>query len=330
VTLSANQITVQNGGRVTSESGGVLGDVPTVGSGDSGSVSITATDTITVSGANSVVSTSTFGGGQGGDVTLNATNQVSVLGGGRVAGESGGTVGVGTGGGGSVSISAGSAITVSDADSAVTTTTFGDGAGGGVTLSAAQVSVQNGGRVTSESGGLFVDSLGEVFVVVGAGDSGSVSISAGDTVTVSGQGSVVSTSTFGEGKGGNVQLNAGNQVSVLNGGRIAAESFGADVPEGTGGGGSVSITAGNAITVSDAGSTVSTTTFGDGAGGDVTLSANQVNVQNGGSAASESGGLIDLLGEVFVVMGSGDSGSVTITATNAINVSGAGSSVSTR
>ena len=107
-----------------------------------------------------------------------------------------------------MSITAGNAITVSDAGSAVSTTTFGDGAGGGVALSAAQVAVQNGGSVTSESGGLIGGAP-----TVGSGDSGSVSITATNAINVSGPGSSVSTTTFGDGAGGGVALSA-NQVNV--------------------------------------------------------------------------------------------------------------------
>jgi large exoprotein involved in heme utilization and adhesion len=120
---------------------------------------------------------------------------------------------------------------------------LGNGVGGNINVSASQVNIQNGGRVIAESGGLFFD-----VPTVGTGSSGSVSISAAQAITVSGQDSAVSTSTFGDGNGGNVMLNAGNQVSILDGGRVKADSggpLGGSVVSGTGLAGNITITAGN-------------------------------------------------------------------------------------
>ena len=326
VVANVGNLSILDGGAIRSRSGvefldGTIG----VGPGSGGSIAITADGTIAVSGPGSAISTSTFGDGKGGDVVLTA-NQVAVMNGGRVVGESGGTlsgvVAVGSGDGGSVSISAANAITVSDPNSTVSTTTYGAGAGGNVSLSANQINVQNGGTVTSESGGL----LGGA-VATGTGRSGSVSISGG-TITVAGTGSAVSTSTYGDGKGGDISLDASNQVAVVNGGRVVGQSggtLGGVVAVGSGDGGSVSIFAANAITVSDPNSTVSTTTYGAGAGGNVSLSANQVNVQSGGTVTSESGGQ---LGGALTA-GSGAGGLVAISAGNAINISGQDAVVST-
>jgi hypothetical protein len=195
---------------------------------------------------------------------------------------------VGGGASGSVSITANNGtINVSGAGSSVSTTTHGGGAGGNVELIANQVTVQDGGRVTSESGGL----LGGV-AAVGTGGSGIVSITASGAITVSGQGSVVSTSTFGDGNGGNVVLNAGDQVAILNGGHIAADSggtLGGSVVSGSGLGGNIQITAGTQIYLDNGQITTQTLTAD---GGNISLKApTLVRLQDSVISTSVQGGL---------------------------------------
>ncbi len=323
-------LSVLDGGAIRSRSGvefldGSIG----VGSGSAGSVMVSASDTITVSGQGSAISTSTFGDGSGGDVTLTAGNQVAVLNGGRVVGESGGllggTVAVGTGSGGSVSISAGNAINISGPGSTVSTTTFGDGAGGNVTLSANQVDVQSGGKAASESGGL----LGGA-VAVGTGAGGTVGIAAGSAITISGQDSVVSTSTFGDGKGGDVVLNAGNRVAILDGGRLKADSggpLGGSIVSGLGEAGSVTITSGSEIYLNNGQITTQALTAD---GGNITLKAPfMVQLQDSVISTSVAGGLGQggniLIDPQFVILNNssiianafgGPGGNITIIADN--------------
>jgi large exoprotein involved in heme utilization and adhesion len=226
------------------------------------------------------ISAFTPGAGPAGSISLNAST-LSINGGAQILSST-----TSSGAAGTVAITATNTITVSDAGSTVSTTTFGDGKGGDVTLSANQVNVQNGGRVTSESGGL----LGGV-VTVGTGASGLVTISAGDTVTVSGQNAVVSTGTFGEGDGGNVVLNAGNRVSIIDGGAVRADSGGilnGGVVSGTGLGGSITITAGTEIVLNNGQITTETLTAD---GGNITLLAqNLVQLQDSIISTSVQGG----------------------------------------
>jgi large exoprotein involved in heme utilization and adhesion len=160
----------------------------------------------------------------------------------------GGVIAVGAGSGGSVSITATDAINVSGAGSIVSTTTFGDGAGGSVTLTAAEVNTGNGGQVASDSGGL----LGGV-LVAGSGSAGTVTINVtgANTLTISGAGSGVSTTTLGAGDGGDIILTSAGDVMILNGGSVTADSLG-----GAGFTGTIDITAGNSIIMEN--STIST------------------------------------------------------------------------
>jgi large exoprotein involved in heme utilization and adhesion len=61
-----------------------------------------------------------------------------------------------------------------------------------------------------------------------------------------GDGSFISTSTFGDGDGGDISLSAGDKVTISNGGLVSADSL-AQVGEGTGLAGNIAISAGNKI-----------------------------------------------------------------------------------
>jgi filamentous hemagglutinin family protein len=275
-------LTVASGGEIRSRSGGIRLDnnQPAVGPGNAGAVTVSASDAITVTGQGSTISTTTFGDGKGGNLELSAGNQVVIVSGGRVVGESGGILGggvaVGSGSGGSVSISAGNSVTVSDPGSIVSTTTFGDGAGGSVALTAAQVNIQNGGQVASQSGGM----LGGV-LTVGAGDAGTVTINATgtNTLTISGPGSTVSTTTLGAGDGGDVILTSAGDVRILSGGSVTSDSLG-----GAGFTGTIEITAGNSITLNNG--TISTRAVTSD-GGNIKLTAPNV-IQLEGSQITTS------------------------------------------
>jgi filamentous hemagglutinin family protein len=314
VEVSGGTVTVSGGGEIRSRSGIldlVSGNLD-VGAGNAGTVTVSANDTLTVTGVNSAISTSTFGDGKGGDVRLNAGNRVTVVDGGRVSAESGGFVGgavaVGAGSGGSVVITAGSTITVSDPGSQVSTTTFGDGAGGAVALTANQVDVQNGGQVTSDSGGL----LGGV-LVVGSGSAGTVTINAtgANTLTISGADSGVSTTTLGAGDGGDIILTSAGDVMILDGGSVSADSLGGagltgtiDIAAGdsiimengtistraiTSDGGNIKLTAPNIVHLEGAQITTSVES-GVGGGGNINIDPQFVLVNNSSIIANAFGG----------------------------------------
>jgi large exoprotein involved in heme utilization and adhesion len=91
-----------------------------------------------------------------------------------------------------------------------------------VTANVGSLFLNDGAKIRSRSGIEFLDGTGHV----GPGDGGDVNINATDSITISGVGSSISTSTFGDGDGGDVNLNASNSVNILNGGSISADSGG--------------------------------------------------------------------------------------------------------
>ena len=70
----------------------------------------------------------------------------------------------------------------------------------------------------------------------------------------------------------------------------------------------MNFTAADSILITGSNSAVSTNTFGNGDAGSISLSANQVNLQNGGSVTSESGGT--LAGQFFA--GTGNAGQINV------------------
>jgi len=161
------------------------------------------------------------------------------------------------------------------------------------------------------------------------GDGGAISLTT-PLLTV-GSGSALSSSTgWGFNGGGNAGAVTGTvgSLNVESGGEIRSraglsDQSGQVLSVGAGDAGSLNFSANN-ITIS--GGSISTTTLGDGKGGDVVLNAAQnVNITNGGSVSADSLALAatDVTGGV-----GGDTGSIESTAGNSITLDGG--TISTR
>jgi large exoprotein involved in heme utilization and adhesion len=328
IEANVDNLSLQGGAEIRSRSGDIRADngQVSIGTGNAGDVSLNATDMILISDTGSIVSTTTFGDGNAGSISLNA-NQVNVQSGGKVTSESGGTLAgqsfVGTGNAGVVDVASAGSISVSGGE--ISTTTFGDGNAGDVSLSADQVNVQGGGSVTSESGGTL---NGEPFG--GTGNAGIVTITATgpNTLTISGAGSKVSTTTNGAGDGGSISLSSVGNVQILSGGSLSADSLSTDLDAGNTG--DITITAGNSITLSNGsistqavqadggnikvtapnivqstGSEITTSIFKDGGGngGNINIDPRAVFLNNSkviANAFTGSGGNIQITADNFI------------------------------
>jgi filamentous hemagglutinin family protein len=255
--------------------------------GDAGQVSV-ATPALNVTN-DAVIQTSTAWDGNAGAITLNI-GSLSLENGGSVRSRNGNVrldrgPTVGTGNAGKIDVTATDTISISGRSpttgesSFISTSTFGDGNAGNISLSASEVNVQNGGSVTSESGGM----LGNDFLV-GTGNAGTVTITATgpNTLTISGAGSTVSTSTSGAGAGGSILLSSAGDVQILGGGLVSADSLSTDLDAGDTG--DITITADNSITLSNG--TISTQAV-QADGGNIKLTAPNI-VQLTGSDITTS------------------------------------------
>jgi filamentous hemagglutinin family protein len=213
------------------------------------------------------IETSTLWDGNAGAVVGNV-GSLSIQGGASIRSASGGQrspdgVVIGTGNAGDVTFTAAGSISISDAGSSISTTTFGNGNAGNISLKANQVNLQNGGSVTSESGGTLA---GQLFV--GAGNAGIVGVTGTGTISLSGAGSTISTSTLGNGSGGDVSLTAGNSVSIVNGALVSADSLSTNPTAGLAG--NITIAAGDQIQM-NSGSVSTRAVTSDG--GNITMNA---------------------------------------------------------
>jgi filamentous hemagglutinin family protein len=265
-------MTLNDGAQIRSQSGGVAvaSGQPSVGFGNGGSVTLTADDSILITGSNSAVSTNTFGNGNAGNVSLSA-NQVNVQNAGSVTSESGGTLAgqllVGIGDAGTVNI-AGTDISVSGTGSTVSTSTLGNGNGGDVSLTAGRsVNIVNGGLVSA-------DSLG------GSGLAGNINITAGNQITMT-DGSVSTRAVTAD--GGNITLNAPNLIQLTN------SQVTTSVESGFGGGGNITIDP-RALILTN--SKVLANAFG-GPGGNINIIADVFLVNSGGQFPTSLTGIVD-------------------------------------
>jgi filamentous hemagglutinin family protein len=260
--------------------------------GKGGNIRINAAD-IQVRGGSSI-GANTYGDGNTGNVQVTA-NSIG-LDGGRIGSQVELT---GSGRGGDVTVET-SSLTVTNG-AAVSASTFGNGDGGNVRVKANTIALSG---IASGIGS-------EVF---GTGSGGDVSVETGSlTVTNS---AVVSASTFGNGNGGNVRVKA-NTIALDD----IVSGIGSEVKlTGSGRGGDVTIEA-DSLSVTN-GAAVSASTFGNGDGGNVRVTANTVALDG----TTPNGQLSSVIASGVGFTGRGRGGDVTVetgslTITNGATVS---------
>ncbi len=223
------------------------------GTGNGGDIFVSATDSVTVSGGDldlftqSIISTQTvnpivdpmFGQGQGGSITVSAPN--------IILGEAGtiGSTTQGSGIGGTINLSAANQLSISGfsqdfgVGSGIVTTASGtpSGAGGAVIISGRSVTIEDGGRITTDQSSI--------------GNGGDISITVTDLTFQSG-GSITSSGS-GSGSSGHIQVATTGDVSI-SGNFVDPNNPGApswsvvkNITEGSGLNGGIDIHAGKLI-----------------------------------------------------------------------------------
>jgi filamentous hemagglutinin family protein len=328
---------------------------PALSFADSGTIKVTATGKLDVSGGAQITTDSrTFGrsddisieagdislsdkgkisaqslfAGNSGNVTFTASGNMQIRDGFVVAANT-----FGSGDSGNVDVTAGGSLTISGVASGIATQT----------TPPPQAELDAFASLILGPGATFADLAGELglaadadlFAVLGAlNDQGLTAIpdltpGAGGNIlvktpslTASGRDSAVDSSTAWDGDAGRVQLDVGS-LDVTDGAQIRSRSglVNLDTGEftiGAGNAGAVNVAARDTISISGMNSTISTTTFGAGRGGDIALTGKQVDIHAGGSVTSETSS-------------AGNAGIVNITATDpgTLTVSDPGSRVST-
>lgn len=365
---SGGSITIDVAETLRIDGGSISNSVPISDNADTnaGDITISAKDIVitgdlTCSGA---INSSTWGKGKGGNITVTATDSISMSGAGFISADSNRLSSENPsnfGDAGKILISAPSLIM--DGDVYICSGTITDGNAGEIQVNVDNLKLINGACIDSTSG--VSDGFGGL--IVGKGQAGAITINSTGSIFISGSSysifgnpsgifsqdagitdqpdergmgnirvitpqlvmdnkGVIRADTAGDRTAGEIIVNA-KELKLTDGARISSDSgveVESDLFIGNGRGGPVNITS-NSFFVSGKYSTISTNTLGSGQGGDIRIKAKQITLDDGAtiSAQSSSVSLNDLFSENPEA---GKSGNIFIQADNTIRLQN-GSSV---
>ena len=351
---AANAMTLQNGGKIVSfvdaagQGGNVEVDVGgklligrnggiaavTTASGNAGSVKVVALGAILLDGGGSTdgasIGSETSASGRSGTVLVSAAAGLALVNGGKIssqtfgAGQAGlvkveatsitldnrgapGGTGItsssnGTGNAGTVDVKATGALTLVNGSS-IQSSTFGTGQAGTVTVNAGSILLDGSGGgtgtgIASESGA--------------AGNAGNVHVAADADITISNS-ARISSSTFKSGNAGSVKVSAAS-LSITDA-KPGGDSSGIlSVANQTGNAGNVDVAVIGLLSIADG--IISTSTFSSGRGGAVTVKAGSIAISNTGANSAA--------GITSNAAGTGDAGSISVTAAQTLSIVNAG------
>ena len=246
--------------------------------GHAGNIKIMATGEVLISGAKernlatSRIISQTSGEGNGGQILVDAA-RVTIHEGGRLNSRS---TGVGNAGG--ITINALETVTVSGehinqsggrTPSSIDTRAFDTGNAGSIQVEANQLTMDNGGRLESSTNN--------------RGAGGSISVTATDSIFLTGPTTLVTTESSNEGAGGTITFNAANDIQLHDGATISAKST------GMGPSGNVSINSSGGDVFLDGG--IITTEATQALGGDIAVQASEnVQLTNNARVSAKSTG----------------------------------------
>jgi large exoprotein involved in heme utilization and adhesion len=276
VTILAPALTLADGAEISTKGGD-----PNTTSGDTanaGAITVDAARVRIVGGA--FLDSSTLGSGSGGSVTVRATEAITISGRDATGFLSGiTTVSVGEGGNaGQIKLTTPELLLTDGAN--LSSNTAGENNAGSIQLNVGQLSILGEASITSRArivGGLPVSGSGGNITIFGQSGAGT----AANAVSLNN--SRLVTSSEGSGNGGSIQMNA-NLISLNNTSLVSATN------EGTGNAGSVTLQLTGLF--SSQGSTVSSSAT-QGAGGNVSITAGNMNLNSGTTISAESAGSND-------------------------------------
>ena len=280
ITIKTGKLTAQDGAEV-------VATTTRLSSGLGGNLSVTASKSVEIGGAE--LSTATRGAGAAGDLTIQ-TGQLSVRDGSLVLT---GTSADSSAPGGKLNVSASKSVEVEGTSkdglfaSTLSTQTQGSGAAGDLTIDTGQLTVRDGAQVSAATAGI--------------GAAGDLTIDTGQ-LTVQ-DGAQVNAATFGSGAGGNLSVSASESVEL----RGTPFSSLSTQTHSTGAAGNLRIQTGRLI-VRD-GAQVDAATFGKGAGGNLSVNARE-SVEVIGTSAD--GQLASALATSVELEATGEAGNLTV------------------
>ena len=278
---------------------------------------------------NSRISSETYGAGAGGDVTVSA-RQITLEDGGQIAA----WVGPGaTGNGGKVTVNATDSITATGTypfnplflPSGIGSYTLGAGSGGEIDVSTSRINLFDGAEILS--------------LVQGTGKGGDITVNVAESLEATGVNPFVPqlaggifAVTYTKGDGGNISLST-RRLGLFGGTALGSYSLGQLIGNslpgaGEGNAGDVTINAqqvevvgANPIAPLSISGILSSIT-GSGNAGNIILTTDTLSLRDGGVVASTVSRSNTILGEPLPNSGRGNSGNVTVNASESIEVIG--------
>jgi filamentous hemagglutinin family protein len=298
LTIATGRLLVRDGAQVSTT---------TLGTGNGGTLSVTASETVELIGTSadgrvsSSLSASTEGEGDAGNLAI-ATERLLV----RGAQVSAGTGSRSTGKGGTLSVTASDTVELIGASadtrfpSGLFAGTQGEGDAGNLTIATGRLLVRNGAQVSVST--------------FGTGEGGTLSVTASDSVEVIGEladgraASSLSTNTSGEGDAGNLTIVTG-RLLVRDGAQVSASTG------TTGKGGTLSVTASNSVEVIGRSadgrfpSGLFAQTQGQGDAANLTIATGRLLVRDGAQVSAST-------------RSTGEGGTLSVTASDSVEVIG--------
>ncbi len=298
------EIVLQADGSLSIENGGQI-SASTNGAGAAGRIVVAVTGRLVINASGGVYSQADTGStGAGGDVSVSA-DSLSLRNGGIVSAST-----FGPGAAGSVAVAVAGQLTINGAGATALT---------GIAAQANPGSTGRAGEVTVAAGGLIVKEGGEISVATfGTNNAGTVAVTAGALSVASGAAISADSDPGSNGNAGIVIVKAGSldiAGGQISSGLLAAFN-GAPASRGRHGG-KVTVDVSGLLTILNSGGIFAQANQGStGAGGDVSVAA--------GSLAIDNGGVVSAM-----TFGSGDAGSVAVAVAGRLTINGAGATALT-
>ena len=279
VLVHAGSILLDGAGNNVSQTG-ISSQANTGATGAAGSLTVIADGSLVIS-AGGEISSGTHSLGDGGDVIVQAgsltiQNSAGVP---HLTGITSETDGNSTGDGGdagSVEVTVAGALAILGGK--IDTDTFCLGDAGNVTVHAGSISIDGSADPVGLTG-IFSNSNGFLNGAGQGGNAGTVSVTAGSTLSLTGRGAI-GAATFTSGAGGSVDVAAGNLLISGNSTGITAQAF------GTGPGGDINVI-GSSVTVGNGG--IITASGLASNAGTITITADKVSLTGNGTISTEAG-----------------------------------------
>lgn len=323
IKITAGSLSISNGAAI---------DASTYQNADAGNVTIDASDTVSLSGQGSEISsivadsgvgnggsisirsrqltlsdtalltTSTVGNGNAGNITINTTDAVGVSSGAIIR-----SLANGQGDAGNVTITAGGKVSFDGSAPGVPTAlqstagvgygVLGKGNGGDINITAFGLSVSNGAQINAST--------------LQPGNGGNVTINVSDIVSLTGNNSIIGSAVgpFAVGNGGKIDIRA-RQLNLSNSAQLATSTV------GNGNAGSILVNASDSVRVSS-GSNIQAATGGQGNAGKIAINTGGAVFLDGSVLINDvnvPGGIFTFTGSGSGLLSTGKSGEIDITA----------------